>query len=51
MLLDLLTLSIALVYLYIYFEYLTKFIKYIIKKIRSIKNDKFKSVQAEFESN
>lgn len=51
MLLDIITLTMALVYLYIYIEYLIKFIKFIKKKIRSKKNDKCKSMQAELKSN
>ena len=51
MLLDIITFSMVLVYLYIYVEYLIKFIKHIKKKIRSKKNDKCKSMQAKLESN
>lgn len=51
MLLDIITFSMALVYLYIYIEYLIKFIKHIKKKFRSRKNDKYKGVQTEFKPN
>lgn len=51
MLLDIITLSMVLVYLYIYIEYLIKFVKLVKKKIRRKKYDKCESLQAEFESN